>query len=818
MAQEDFIKEGTTVFEDDDGMFNVDDYSEILENAIKSFVKCNFDPVPNELCIERMVSVLNEEFSYRFSLKYANIAKTVAETGESPLDILISMTHGIFRHNFWKMTEVEKLSYICNAKITEVSLGIPTENEQLAFITHSDFVCPLKTIITHLKYFHTIPSQTIQLVGVQISPSSIRFIQNPSRIVQLTAIKKNYHVYQYIKTPDPLVTEYMKKYHNLIENISAKSPRHSALDLEEVDYPLISQACFTWIDKNLTTIPDGIVIDDIVTQAIDDFFYNFDKFNGTQEDLDVFTNKHTIPKNFPVPEPDQITSWIVLAKLTRNFQISDTELFVYVRYWIKCFGDNGGSILQIMRNWDCDIKPSIGVQLLAVAHNVEEIKYIDNPSRIVQLTAVKKDPRAYDYIENPNPLVTEYMKKYHSSKLYESSTAEQDFEDYNKIALRAFIKLAKVYIEKPCMSITSTDILYAHLQYFIHEVRSLYPSYMFEAFQEIIQTGGDKRDFQELLDEVKFEYELACYETTRQNAPSEQDQIKFVKSSLAYLIYILEAGIIPSETVQLMAVTSDGRRLRQLISSLGEVSTSVQLMAVRQFPEGIQHIKNPTRMVQLAAVKQNPSVINFIKNPDPLVIEYFKKHSHLIESTFQELDKLARDAAVKYIQTFLSESDPLFTEMVEYYSKEIFRMDPKTGECEIPPPRQAMEYIIDTGKLPEYYTDLSNCTRSELQHELYLYKFWRDLDHNIKPSEELQIYLIKLDPDTLLSLLDRGWIISPSVQMLAVSKKPSLIADIPHPPRMAQLAAVKARPDVINLINNPDPLVIEYYKKHSKII
>ena len=107
---------------------------------------------------------------------------------------------------FWDNTPFESL--IENDENTQISsLRI---NPQLIFHI---LTCPKPKRMHQIKL-----SQTVLLVAIDTDPTLISQIRSPSRILQLTAVKRNPKVFQNIQHPDPLVVQYMIKYHNDLLN------------------------------------------------------------------------------------------------------------------------------------------------------------------------------------------------------------------------------------------------------------------------------------------------------------------------------------------------------------------------------------------------------------------------------------------------------------------------------------------------------------------------------------------------------------------------------------------------------------------------
>ena len=80
----------------------------------------------------------------------------------------------------------------------------PSENIQLAAVEENPWA---------IRYIEN-PSTTIIIKAIDADPTVFKIVTNPSRIAQLTAVKRDPTAFYYIKYPDPLVVEYMKKYHS----------------------------------------------------------------------------------------------------------------------------------------------------------------------------------------------------------------------------------------------------------------------------------------------------------------------------------------------------------------------------------------------------------------------------------------------------------------------------------------------------------------------------------------------------------------------------------------------------------------------------
>ncbi len=108
--------------------------------------------------------------------------------------------------------------------------------------------------------------------------------------------------------------------------------------------------------------------------------------------------------------------------------------------------------------------------------------------------------------------------------------------------------------------------------------------------------------------------------------PSAELQKIAVENRGVALKYILDMGIIPSETVQIAAVANDCDSIHYLIQAGITPSFVVQFAAVRSGWRALYWIVSagiePDRMVQMVAVRQNVQAASLLKNPSPRVLKY----------------------------------------------------------------------------------------------------------------------------------------------------------------------------------------------------
>lgn len=101
--------------------------------------------------------------------------------------------------------------------------------------------------------------------------------------------------------------------------------------------------------------------------------------------------------------------------------------------------------------------------------------------------------------------------------------------------------------------------------------------------------------------------------------PSEPVQLAAVSGNGETIKFLTRAKITPSNEVQLKAIDNYGNGIKHLIKAGIRVSTEVQLRAVQRYGNAIEHLVRigikPDETMQLASVNNIPSSIRFIKNP-----------------------------------------------------------------------------------------------------------------------------------------------------------------------------------------------------------
>jgi hypothetical protein len=123
---------------------------------------------------------------------------------------------------------------------------------------------------------------------------------------------------------------------------------------------------------------------------------------------------------------------------------------------------------------------------------------------------------------------------------------------------------------------------------------------------------------------------------------SEKQQIDMVRKTPSSITDIYDAGIVPSEAVQMVAVT----RVGFLVGSIKNPSEAVQLAAVRQNGAAIERIIDngviPSAAVESAAIASNVMAILYIKHPSPIDVKKALTDLFFISYSIDNYEKVVK--------------------------------------------------------------------------------------------------------------------------------------------------------------------------------
>jgi len=183
------------------------------------------------------------------------------------------------------------------------------------------------------------PSEAVQIAAVNSDGFAIRYIENPSEAVQLAAVENAGNALQYIKNPSEAV------------QLAAVSENWRVISLIENPSEAVQLAAVSGAGRSAA----------------------IQYIKNPSEAVQMAA----VEKNgYAIRYIQNPSKAVKLAAVSENWRV-----------------------ISLIEN------PSEAMQLAAVKADVDAIGYIDNPSEAVQLAAVKSDGRAIRYIDNPTEAV-----------------------------------------------------------------------------------------------------------------------------------------------------------------------------------------------------------------------------------------------------------------------------------------------------------------------------------------------------------------------------------------------------------------------------
>ena len=231
-----------------------------------------------------------------------------------------------------------------------------------------------------IRYIQS-PSKAVQLAAVVANGSAIRYIENPSEAVQMAAVSENGYAIEYIKNPSKAVqlaaVDLTGGPIMYIENPT------EAVQLAAVNG---SWAAIRYIENPSEAAQLASV-------------------NGNWQAIQYIKNPSEAAQIAAVKEDGYAIDFIVnpteAAKLAAVKQNAYAIGYIYAP-------SKAVQLAAVSENWRAIslIKyPSEAVQLAAVNANGNAIMDIKNPSEAVQLAAVKSNGNTIRHIKNPSPAV-----------------------------------------------------------------------------------------------------------------------------------------------------------------------------------------------------------------------------------------------------------------------------------------------------------------------------------------------------------------------------------------------------------------------------
>ena len=257
------------------------------------------------------------------------------------------------------------------------------------------------------------------------------------------------------------------------------------------------------------------------------------------------------------------------------------------------------------------------------------------------------------------------------------------------------------------------------------------------------------------------------------------------------------------------------------MKKIDNVNEDLLLKAIQSNSCVIQYIDNPSEEVQLAAVQKDPGSIQYITNPSKkiqrIAIEQNPNAILYIKNPSEDLQRLAitkKPSSIQYIKNpsknLLKLALSLDPSTIEYTGKSLNDLSYE---------QQKRMILIN----PDKIKDLKNPS-DELQI-LAVTKKQTVLSELKNPSEKVQLAVVRNDPKVILYLKNP----SEKIQISAIQNNPNVIKYIKEPTEKVQLLAIKKDPSVFIHIHNPtekvkiaavqkDPSLIKYIKNPTKEI
>ena len=266
------------------------------------------------------------------------------------------------------------------------------------------------------------PSEKVQLAAIKQDASSLGFIENPSEKIKLNAVKLNSQAIAYIKEPseelqlaaiindafnDPEIIRYIK---NPSERVMIEAVKKNGRAIKYIINPSEEVQLAA-----LNNIISGIRDSSLEPYECAYLLSSIDNRGGLSERVQLEAVK---TYGLAIRHIDSPSEEVQLAAVKQ-----DGRAIMHINYnhdspiseqvqiaALKQGSLNKRDVIEIMQFLTRDMNLhdqalSENVQLEALKHHLEAIKYIKNPSEQVKLMAVKRDARAICYIKDPSEAV-----------------------------------------------------------------------------------------------------------------------------------------------------------------------------------------------------------------------------------------------------------------------------------------------------------------------------------------------------------------------------------------------------------------------------